>query len=276
MKRLLKFEWNRMIQGRAFKASLLITTLFIALHIFYNFYLEIKGYNNGASLYNRWLGVFPLFFSGSYFFMSLPILTSMAYSWSISYDRGSGFISQIITRTSKNKYFIAKYLISFLSGGIVFVFALILDYLFLATFIKNIIPSPTDLTTSMDPFHFCSQLYYSKPLFFCILWLITAFLWGGAMASICASVGVFIRKKVVVIIIPLIIFISQSIIMNYIAHVFNIRIKGGYVLELVWNNMLYTSSGRPSPTDIILSNIFFILFVSTVIYIVRCRKYECL
>lgn len=194
MKNIFKFEWNRMIHSKTFLISAIAASLMIIADVVAWFLLYLQGIDVDTSIFYKWLGVNRGMNAGVYFFIALPLLTAFAYSWSVSYDRNSGYISQIITRTSRKKYFTAKFLVTFISGGIIFAGALILDYVLLAIFSPAYTPIPGDLASSMDPFHFCSEIFYQNPYLFMLIWFGIAFLWGGAMSCISMAAGMLIKK----------------------------------------------------------------------------------
>ena len=108
MKNIFKFEWNRMIHSKTFLISAIAASLMIIADVVAWFLLYLQGIDVDTSIFYKWLGVNRGMNAGVYFFIALPLLTAFAYSWSVSYDRNSGYISQIITRTSRKKYFTAK------------------------------------------------------------------------------------------------------------------------------------------------------------------------
>ena len=101
MKNIFKFEWNRMIHSKTFLISAIAASLMIIADVVAWFLLYLQGIDVDTSIFYKWLGVNRGMNAGVYFFIALPLLTAFAYSWSVSYDRNSGYISQIITRTSR-------------------------------------------------------------------------------------------------------------------------------------------------------------------------------
>ena len=275
MKNIFKFEWNRMIHSKTLLISAIISALIIIADVLSWFQLYRQDIDVYTSVFYKWLGVNRGMNEGIYFFMALPLLTAFAYSWSVSYDRNSGYISQIITRTSRRKYFTAKFLVTFISGGMIFVGALILDYMLLAMFSPTYIPIPGDLSSSMDPFRFCSDIFYQNPYLFVLIWCVIAFFWGGAMSCISMAAGMFIKKYVISSIVPFLIFTAEQILAVYIMQKYMITIKD-LSIGLVWTDMLYASPSTSSLPEHILCSITFITIISTLIYTLRGRKYECL
>ncbi|MFR5764632.1 MAG: hypothetical protein ACLUFB_09550 [Ruminococcus sp.] len=264
-----------MIHSKTFLISAIAASLMIIADVVAWFLLYLQGIDVDTSIFYKWLGVNRGMNAGVYFFIALPLLTAFAYSWSVSYDRNSGYISQIITRTSRKKYFTAKFLVTFISGGIIFAGALILDYVLLAIFSPAYTPIPGDLASSMDPFHFCSEIFYQNPYLFMLIWFGIAFLWGGAMSCISMAAGMLIKKYVISSIVPFLVFTAEQILALYVMQRYTITVKGTSI-GLVWTDMLYAAPMTTSLPEHILLCIALIIMISTLIYILRGRKYECL
>ena len=164
---------------------------------------------------------------------------------------------------------------TFISGGIIFAGALILDYVLLAIFSPAYTPIPGDLASSMDPFHFCSEIFYQNPYLFMLIWFGIAFLWGGAMSCISMAAGMLIKKYVISSIVPFLVFTAEQILALYVMQRYTITVKGTSI-GLVWTDMLYAAPMTTSLPEHILLCIALIIMISTLIYILRGRKYECL
>lgn len=273
MKSVLKFEWNRLMHSKSLLLAAGSAALLVLADVIYQFILYLQDVDVYTSVFYKWLGVNNGLFVGNLFFLTLPLLTAIAYSWTVSFDRSSGYIQQIITRSGRGSYFTAKYLVSFLSGGIIFAGALLLDFLLLATFSPAYQPIPGDLASFMDPMHFCSELFYQNTYLFMLLWLITAFFWGGAMASIGTAAGMFLRKHILVGIFPFLIFTAQQIIGSFLMQKYQFT-QRGTLLGLVWTDMLYAGAGSTTTAGFISLNIGAILLVSLLAYLLRSRNYE--
>ncbi len=275
MKNIFKFEWNRMIHSKTLALSLIVSAVLIMLDVKFWFDLYKQDIDAHTSIFYKWLGVDKGMSMGNIFFLILPLLTAFAYSHTISSDRKSGYIMQIVSRGDRFKYFASKYFVSILSGGMVFVFALVLDYMLLGLFSYAYLPSPADMASGMTPFHFCSELFYSNTYLFVILWLMVAFLWGCAMASIGVCIGIYIKNYIISSIAPFLVFMAQGIVAGYIMQKYMITVSENMV-TLDWSNMFYAS---PS-TTLIGSHLFFnigaIFIVTLIAYSLRARKYECL
>lgn len=275
MKKAFIFEWKRMMHSPSLWFSLIAAGLIIIGDVLQWFLMYLRGVDVSTGVFYKWLGINRGMHIGIYFFLALPLLTAMAYSWTVSHDRNTGYAAQVINRVGRRKYFAAKFLVTFLSGGIVFAGALILDFMLLATFSPAYRPWPGDLASAMDPFHFCSELFYRNPYVFCLLWCGVAFLWGGTMSCMGAAAGMLTKKRVLSGIMPFLLFTAQPVAVAFILQHYRITIYG-HSVNLTWTEMLNAGNMLPTLPEHILATIGVLLGISTLIYVLRGWKYECL
>lgn len=190
---MMAFEFHRMLHSKSLWLAFAVSCVFSLMNVWYQLNLYWNDVNH-ISIFYKWMGVSRSNFGPTYFIMVIPLLAALGYSWTISSDVKTGYINQIFTRTSQKRFFFAKYVASFTSGGIIFCGPLVLDYLLLATFSPAEFPQPEMMQTGIDQFHFCSKLFFQHPYLFVLLWLGVGFLWGGAMTSIAVAFGMFHKK----------------------------------------------------------------------------------
>lgn len=263
-----------MLNSPSMITAYLASLIMVLIDVIYQLHLYINGINH-ISVFYKWIAVNSYSFGGTYLLMAIPLLTALGYSFTVATDIDSGYINQILTRTSRRRYFTAKMISVFASGGIIFSSALITDFLLLSLFSPAIIPVPCDLNSFMNPYSFSSELFYTQPYLFVCVCLLASFLWGGAMSAMSATIGLFIHKKFISLIFPFAIFTAQSIIGGYIMSKQIILLKG-LLLELTWFDMLSTSLGTRNPTDWVFINIAVAVCIPIFIYFIRGRKYECI
>lgn len=275
MKRIFVFEWKRMIRSKTLLFSAVAAALIVIADVFAWFRLYQQDVDVYTPVFNKWLGTQPAIGAGSYLHIVLPLLTAFAYSWSVSYDRSTGYIAQTVTRIGRRRYFTAKYLVSFISGGMIFVGALVLDFMLLGTFSPAFWPIPGDLVSPANPFKFGSVAFYQSPYLFVLMWCGVAFLWGGAMASMGTAAGMLIKNHIVSSVVPFLVFTAQQILAVFAMQKYRIAINGNGI-ALVWTEQLCAAPQAANLPITVFSSIGFIVVVSTLIYVLRGRKYECL
>lgn len=270
----LRFEMRRMLNSPSMITAYLASLILVFIDVFYQLNLYTNGINH-ISVFYKWIAVNSYTFGGTYLLMSIPLLSAFGYSYTVSTDISSGYINQILTRTSRKRYFSAKLIAVFISGGIIFSAAIFIDFLLLSLFSPTIIPVPGDLNSFMNPYSFASKLFYTQPYLFVVVCILSSFLWGGAMSAMAATIGLFVHKKFISLIFPFAVFMAQSIIGGYIMSKQLLLIKG-QLLELTWFDMLSTSLGTRNPTDWVYVNIIIAACIPIIIYYIRGNKYECI
>lgn len=275
MMKIIRFEWKRMMHSVSFYISLLTALIIVILDALSKYELYKDGYDVYTSVFIKWIGTFRGMDEAVYLFSLLPLLTTLAYSWTVGYDRNIGYVNQILSRTSRKKYFLAKYIVSFISGGIVFAFAILMHFLMISTFYPSYYPIVAVGTSSVHAFSFCPQLFYTHPLLFLLAWTGIAFLWGGAMVCIALGVGMLTKKYTVALISTFLTFTVQQIIGTYIILRYNVTINGRAV-GLVWSDMLYAAPLSTNYLPHLLTNIAVIIIIPSLFFALRGRKYECL
>ncbi len=275
MKNIIKFEWQRMIRSYSFYISLIIAAIVVILDAQSKYEIFKQGLDVNVSVFEKWIGIYIGFDESIFLFTLLPLLTSFAYSWTVGADRSSGYITQVITRTSRKKYFFAKYIVSFMSGGIVFSFAILLHFFIISTFYPAIYSIVALGTSPVSPSSFCPELFYTHPVLFLLVWTGVSFLWGGAMVCIALGVGMIARKYTFSVIAPFLVFTVQQIIGTYINVRYSILING-HNMSTVWTGMLYAAPLSSNYASHLLINIAVIIIIPSIIFAVRGRKYECL
>lgn len=275
MIKILKFEFHRMVRSKSLYASLLFALIIVIVDAHSKYKLTTQGYDVNTSVFIKWLGTFRGFEEGIYLFTVLPLLTSFVYSWTVGYDRTSGYIIQIVTRIGRKKYFLAKYIVSFISGGVVFAFSVLAHFFIISTFYPAYYPLVASRISSVAPFSFCSELFYSNPYLFVLTWTGVTFLWGGSMVCIAIGVGMLTRKYSISVIVPFLAFTVQPIIATYINLRYEILINK-HSMGIIWLDMLYAAPLTTNYVSQVLLNIAAVAIIPSIIYAIRGHKYECL
>ena len=112
-----------------------------------------------STLYNVWLGNEGYSFAFSVFYCLFPLICVLPYGWSLSLDMKSGYLKNIAVRTSRKKYFLAKYLTAFLGGALAGTIPLVVDFIGNAMFIPALKPDIIYSYYTMMEVDFLSDLY---------------------------------------------------------------------------------------------------------------------
>lgn len=162
--------------------------------------------------YEKWLGG-ELVSSQSYtFFMILPILCVLPHGMSLASDKASGYTCNMFIRGKKLDYYIAKYIVTFLSGGIVILLPLLLNLFMAVSTLPSIAPDPATGTSMITDSCMWANFYYSHPNLYTIIYLIIIFAFSGAIAVLGLTIGSVLQSAFFSVAMPFIIYLFVYVI----------------------------------------------------------------
>lgn len=174
--------------------------------------LRVGTGHEGYSLFFLWSGLAPQTKGANLFYTVWPVLAAMAYGWSYSDERRSGVYNQIAARTSAKTYYISKYIAVFVSGGMAVAVPVLLGLLGNAMFVPHAIVLQG--LGAVRNNNFLSELYYTIPWAYGLIWCGVTFLCGGAAACLCFTVGTKLRYGVMVMLTPYAIYVALDALTN--------------------------------------------------------------
>ena len=169
------------------------------------------------TVFNCWIGGEPFSLGSSIYFFVFPLLIALPYGWSYSEERKCGYRRMMITKTAKKKYYCAKYVAVFLSGGVAMVLPLIFNFWMTLLVVPAILPDVT-----MNMFYgvfggsFLAELYYTVPFLYVAIYLFIDFVYCGFLVCICMAVSGIVRQKWGVVLIPFLLLLFVHVITDYI------------------------------------------------------------
>lgn len=169
------------------------------------------------TVFNCWIGGEPFSLGSSIYFFVFPLLIALPYGWSYSEERKCGYRRMMITKTGKKKYYCAKYVAVFLSGGVAMVLPLIFNFWMTLLVVPAILPDVT-----MNMFYgvfggsFLAELYYTVPFLYVAIYLFIDFVYCGFLVCICMAVSGIVRQKLGVVLIPFLLLLFVHVITDYI------------------------------------------------------------
>ena len=169
------------------------------------------------TVFNCWIGGEPFSLGSSIYFFVFPLLIALPYGWSYSEERKCGYRRMMITKTGKKKYYCAKYVAVFLSGGVAMVLPLIFNFWMTLLVVPAILPDVT-----MNMFYgvfggsFLAELYYTVPFLYVAIYLFIDFVYCGFLVCICMAVSGIVRQMWGFVLIPFFFFLFLHVITDYI------------------------------------------------------------
>ncbi len=214
MKIFLKIEFNRLLKAWSFWVSIGLGLLLSISQYIMNplnvvKYLDVyKKLNNPMitphSVFNNWIGGEASSFQHYIFFMIIPILCVMPWSTSLYTDIKSGLVKNYFTRASKLKYFTSKYIITFLTGGIVIAMPLLLNLYLSSITLPSILPEASMGTYGVGTRAIWSSLFYTHPYIYCYCYILLIFIFSGLISTTALALGTWINNIFTIFLMPFI------------------------------------------------------------------------
>lgn len=179
--------------------------------------------HTGYSLFYLWMGLYSNTRGASLFCIVWPVLAAIPYGWSYTNERRNGLYNQIAARTGSLAYYVSKYIVVFISGGLAVGVPVLLNLLANALICPyaDIPPSWSTVANS----NFMSELFYTNTWVYGLLWCGMTFLCGGVAACLCFIVGTKMRHGVMTILTPYAIYIVLDSFINVLRVVLPNRIN---------------------------------------------------
>lgn len=176
---IIKEEMNRAMKSKGMLLALTIGITIVMIHIIHyiisfhyaNQMIDFEKYPiiYPATVCDKWIEGNTFTMESFLYFLLLPIIAVLPFGTSYLTDNQSGFLKGIYMRISRKKYLIAKYISSFVAGGIAVILPLSVNLMCALIFLPNLDPqvvSGQSLIRAATVFH---ELYYSNPLIYLVL-----------------------------------------------------------------------------------------------------------
>lgn len=219
MKTFFKIELKRCLRSKTFWVALVISCV-LALCQYVDNVLPMRKYLNvfkdakvavgtitPHTVFNKWIGGEDYTLWHYAFFMVLPILAAMPLGASLFLDVKSGIVKNYFIRSQKEKYYAAKYLMTFLSSGFVIFFGVFLNLFLASMTLPSILPEASTGTYYVDGTGILAELFYSKPYVYCVIYLAMIFVFSGLIGCLSLSVGTLADNVFTIILLPFVLYL---------------------------------------------------------------------
>lgn len=215
-------ELKKMLHSRTLLFALLIGIGVSSINVVENYQLtrwflgmqeihHTDGYET-LNIFTFWIGGGNIGVGSYVFFVIFPLLAAIPFSWSLQSERNTGYVNQLLTRGAKTHYLLAKYITSFLSGGISVGGAMVFNFMANAWILPFI--EPLHVLVRGGDGMFLSRLLFTKPILYILMCLLTSFVWAGIMACLAMTAGTIIKNTVMSVLVPFLMVIGGSFLVN--------------------------------------------------------------
>lgn len=166
------------------------------------------------SLFTSVIGIDQVSQFSTYFHLLLPFLACAINGSSIVEDMTSGYIVNIIVRSSRKAYYRAKYIVSAIYTCISVAALYFLNFLLTAMFIPALLPREETFTFGLRVTRvaWMHDLYMKTPVLYIIIYILIASLFWGLFSSVPLAFSLITKSKAVVTTVPCLILFGWELI----------------------------------------------------------------
>ena len=271
MYRVLKNELKRGIFNKWTLLSFLCVAVFCIMHFMEVYdscvfiddigkefgYIGVEG-ECEATPYDQWILFSPNQHIVIIFFI-MPILATLPYGTSFYSEMKIGYVKQMVSRMSMKTYMRAKYIATFITGGMVVVVPMLAQFFALATILPLHKPYRYYMAIIGEE-TFCIDLFYEHPMIYTLFRILLVFVVAGLLATLALLVSKHIYNYFSVFITP---FVLSFML------IFLSRVTG--VGEIDFSATLHAQTNSQYNYSILFVEII-ILFVCTYFGFVSSKK----
>lgn len=274
----MKQEMKKALRARGFWFALLIGLAIVAVQsVAINQYLKAyfidvnvtdKFYANTAevSFLQAWIGQDPITaFGFLYYLVLFPLLACLPCAASHFREKELGYDKVSIVLLGKKRYLRNKFIVTFLTGGIVITVPPLASVIIAMSYLPIIPETLAMAQTGIYAGTLWGVLFYEKPLLYVCLWLILDFVIGGCLAVCGLSLTFLVESRFQILVLPMMLNMLLVELCNfapgvlgmmcklipycYVAPVGISQVRGGMVLisivlMLVGSASLYYGMGK--------------------------------
>lgn len=216
---IIKIELSRALKNKAFLLAISLGSIIVIVHllkygVYASQFILLEKDTYPLSSYQQWIGGTPTSIETYLYYLITPIIAAIPYADSFYTDKKSGYIKNVFIRTKKAKYYIAKYISTFISGGLAVAIPLLLSFALTATFIPSVLPQISTGTTTVFNISMWHNLYYSYPFLYTILYIVVDFVFYGLIATIALSISNSVENRFVCLLSPFLYYVIISFILR--------------------------------------------------------------
>ena len=230
MRILLKIEFKRLLKSKMLYISLLIGII-ITMGAFVDKAVPhmdiLNGYNGNVasypfSVFNSWMGMFIGFdpFATAYVYVCM-LLCSLPYCGLFVRDNNNQYILQYYSRASKNKVNSAKFIVTFVSGGLIVLIPVVVNLLATMMFIPALKPIENGMFIGAG-MTILSRLYYDNAFVYVAIYMVQFFIYGGAFSVIALAFSYFFDNSFLVMLSPFVAFFGLGVISTLCRRLFGL------------------------------------------------------
>ncbi len=208
-----RFELKRGIKSKGFKISMITGVLIVVADfiLFYEYACE-SWYPH--SVIEAWIGTDYKFAYNNLFYILLPILSALPFGASYYEDISSCYIKNILIKTSRGKYYMAKYATVFLLGALSIFCTLLFSLVLCMSFYPILDPEKLLFLVSFGSgTSFMAELNNMYPTIYIVIYILIDAIFAGLISVFSVCIGEMVNSRFSAIATPFSIYIISSAVL---------------------------------------------------------------
>lgn len=267
MKKILYMEFGRAFKNKLFLLSVVLGCAITISHFIQSVlpYIDsvyLPGAQYPLTVFHKWIGGEDTGFQPTLYYFAVPLIIAIPYLWTIKSDMDTGYVKNIFIRIGQEKYYFVKYIVTFVSSGLLAVIPLVVNFLLTAMVLPATIPQSSTAFYPIYNVHILGDLFYERPYVYLLFYLVLNFVYFGLLATTGLVICFVAENRYVVILVPFLIYMAI------------------YTFTLVTDLYEYCPVGFLKPSQPVVSNMWiiggeiFLLLLSGVVYMYLGSKKE--
>ena len=268
---LLRIEFKRAFKSKAFYICLAIG-IALAAGSFINKAVPhmdvLKGFTGNAasypfSVYNSWMGNFVGYepFATAYLYVCM-LYSALPYCGFFVRDNKNQYILQYYSRMSKNKVHAAKFITTFVIGGMLVSLPVLINLIATMMFIPALPPVENGLFIGTGK-SIMSNLFCDHTMIYVLIYIVQFFIYGGAFSVVSLAVSFTFNNVFLVIVSPFVAYYGVGVIST---------LSKNYLGITSFNPMVYLSPSYLLPNKALIGFILEPLIIIGVSMLIFFRK----
>lgn len=225
MKKAIQLELYRAFYNPAFWLALAAGCVIAAAHFFQQVLPNTSHIYSGeemaypVTIFNSILPMDYVGFYGNIYYYSIPLLCVLPFGVSYFQDVHTGYRKNICVRVEKRAYLTGKYLAVFLSAGVICIAPLILNLMLTAAVIPALVPQTGTNLFAVAEFSFMSEIFYSSPFLYLLLYFLMDFVMAGTLACVALGASCFAKNPFAVLFAPFLLFFLLQALSSFSGYI---------------------------------------------------------
>lgn len=178
-------------------------------HYFENGKMTVNEYYATWNCYQKWIGSELVSLASTLFFTLLPVCAVLPYASAFHQERKAGYLRVVVPQCGRKPYFIAKTLAVFLTGAVVVILPLVVNFLAVSAFVPATAPQVNYSFYNYVLFgDLWADLFFDQPLLYVLLYILLDGLFGGLLALFAFALSFLIPNRVVILVLPLLLLLG--------------------------------------------------------------------